>query len=280
MKDLLEKRFNVLFFLQYYTSQPQYQQQLQYSSAADVSSFSYTSPVVAYNNQGLLRQLAGKETTPSHGRPVVYNSAPAAPKQQYQSSPKVQYVSQTPSEYTSSQNAYSAPSPSSSAYSPNIYSQSQNAYSATQTGPSQNAYSAATGQPSAYTNSAPTAYSGAQADYDDSSNAYQQLTQKGLFTSNQGQPQAVTYQSGIAGQKYSFIQSPAPQEYQSARGQQASYVQSGAQQYSSAPQASSAVYETAAQSSPQVVYSQRAAQPQYYSSAPQSKYAKPGITYV
>lgn len=261
--------------MQYYSSQPQYQQQVQYSSAADVSSFSYTSPVVAYNNQGLLRQLAAKATTPTHGRPVVYNSAPSTPKQQYQSSPKVQYVSQAPSEYSSSQNAYSAASPSSSAYSPTVFSQSQSVYPASQTAASPNAYSTASVQPSAYTSSASSsaAYSGAQADYEDSSNTYQQ---KGLFTSNQGQLQAVTYQSGIAGQKYAFIQSPA-----AARAPQVSYVQSGAQQYSSVPQASSsAAYESAPQSSPQVVYSQQASQPQYYSSAPQSKYARPGITYA
>lgn len=277
-------------FLQYaysaqpqYQQQPQYQKQLQYSSAADVSSFSYSSPVVQYSNQGLVKQLAGKQTTPSHGRPVVYNSAPAASKpqyQQYQASPSVQYVSQNPTDY-SSQKAYAAPSASAGAYSANIFSASQSAYSTSPTASSSNAYSAAAGPSSAYSSSAgsPAYYSNSPAKYDDSSDAYQQVAQKNAYSSSQTQPQAVTYQSGLAGEKYSFVQSPNAQEYQSPKGLQTQYVQPSAQQYSTSPQASSSsVYESAAL--PQVSYSQQVPQSQYYSGVPQSKYVKPGIAFA
>ncbi|CAG9819850.1 unnamed protein product [Phaedon cochleariae] len=93
-----------------YAAQPQPQlqpqpQHIRYSSAADVSSFSYSSPVVEYNNLGLLHQLAGKNA-PSQAS-QSYNVAPSpkaqytspAPRVQYVSSPKVQYTSPSKSQY-------------------------------------------------------------------------------------------------------------------------------------------------------------------------------------
>lgn len=265
-----------------YQQQPQYNQQPQYSSAADVSSFSYSSPVVSYSNLGLLRQLAGKSTTPSHGTPVSYTPSQSSAKPQYQQPQgKVQYVPE--SNYQGSQNAYASPSTysdTSSSFSPTDYSAYSSAQSQSQpqaqspaTYQTRSAYPTVASQPRAQS---PSVYSQPQKSYEDASDTYQQLSQKSLFSTS-NQPQALTYQSGIAGRKYTYVQSPAQQTYQSANGPQVQYVQPAAQQYS--PQAaSSSAYETAA--SPEYSYSQQSPQAQYYSAAPQSKYSKPGITYA
>lgn len=54
---------------------------IQYSSAADVSSFSYSSPFVTYNNLGLLSQAVGKLAS-QHVQPVRLSSKTGAQQQQ------------------------------------------------------------------------------------------------------------------------------------------------------------------------------------------------------
>ncbi|XP_057672131.1 uncharacterized protein LOC130903811 [Diorhabda carinulata] len=230
--------------------------QIQYSSAADVSSFSYNSPIVSYSNLGLLKQIAGQAAS-ARDVPVNYNSEQPAktdsssqPKVQYISSPKVQF-SPSPVQYSSPKLQYTSP----------VKSQY-------------------TASPSAMftANAAP--------NYEE---IYQQLAQKAALTTSQqsAQLQQYTYQPA-APQRVTYQKSPAPVVYQyqksasAADNQEKAYAQAPAQQYTyQLPQE----YESGAQSSPQVFYSQgsqgsqtQAQAPQYYTLDSQGQ-AKGGVTY-
>lgn len=251
--------------------------------------------MVAYNSQGLLKQLAGKI---AGAAPTAYN-VPAATKSQYVSVQKVQYApapsaasntyAASPEAYSSGQRSYSAVP---NTYSANAaeyssvptYSQSSGAQSAVpvtySSSPSRysplKSYSSAQSSPESLYSANPSSYSTNAGEYDDANSAYQQLSQKASYSSAAQQPQAVTYQSSPVEQQVNFIPSQAVYQSQKPAAQQHRYnVATAPQQFQP-----SHTYETAAQSEPQYVYSQQAPQRQYYSAAPQIKYARAGVTYA
>ncbi|KAG5868826.1 hypothetical protein JTB14_022576 [Gonioctena quinquepunctata] len=254
-----------------YAPQPQ-QHSIPYSSAAEVSSFSYSSPVVQYNNLGLLHQLAGK-TASSQDSPVTYNTAPSskaqysatqyspAPKNQFAPSPKVQYSSAPRVQYSSPPRVQ--------------YTSSPNAYEETP-------------------------------NYEE---IYQQLLQKANYRAPAspaaGQYQEASYQQSPVAQREEYAQAPSPVAYQTkVASPQVAYTRTPSQYYSfQAPQATQAhqaqqaqqayqaqtpqvtpVYESSAQSAPEAYYGKSSAAAsevsQYYSPASHSRYAKPGVTYA
>ncbi|CAG9857182.1 unnamed protein product [Phyllotreta striolata] len=228
-----------------YTQQPK--QQVHYSSAADVSSFSYSSPVVSYNNLGLLQQLAGKGAS-SQDVPVSYTPSAQPSKQQYQPQPKLQYVSAPKVQYTSAPVQYSAPA--------------KPQYKTQPAAVAVNAYSASNAAPN----------------YEE---IYQQIAQKASYAAPEQQPQAYSPQ-----QKFVYTQADPRLVYQLAKGQQPgqeeAYSAAPSQQYSfQLPQE----VENQHQQHQQLVYAQpaQAQQHQYYTvgaQSAQSAQAKGNVQYA
>ncbi|XP_023312488.1 general transcriptional corepressor CYC8-like, partial [Anoplophora glabripennis] len=240
-----------------FASQPEPQQ---YSSAADVSSFSYSSPVVSYNNLGFLHQIIGKGAGAQQQQPQqqqqqqVYSAAPR---------PKVQYTS-SPSQYSAPQNTYDI----------------SNAYQ----GVAQKAAYSESPQAQYQAQAQAQAYAQAQAQAAQAQAlAEAQAQAKAQSQQQQSQAHAITFQtSSPVAQKLSYSSAPSYQAIQALQkpSAQVNYVGSPQQVAYSAPQGSSQAYETAAHSAPQISYSQPGAQPQYYSVPQGAKYLRAGITYA
>nr|CAI5857763.1 unnamed protein product [Callosobruchus analis] len=234
-----------------YSSQAQ-QHAIPYSSAADVSSFSYSSPVVSYNSRGLFQQLAGK--------------APAGTAQAatYSQPTKVQYI--TVPRTKSAPVSYS-PAKASSQSSAATYASSPSAYSASPSAYSQpGTPSAHSGTPTTYSEavaSQPSYAVPAAAGIEDGSAAYQQVAQKAAAYTR---PQAIVYQSNPAEHRVNYV--PSPDRYQASQKAAAQPVQ----YIRTAPQ----TFENADHSTQQYIYVQPQAARQYYAVPSQ----KQGVTYA
>nr|CAH7762100.1 unnamed protein product [Callosobruchus chinensis] len=254
-----------------YSSQPQ-QHTIPYSSAADVSSFSYSSPVVSYNSQGLFQQLAGKApagtaqaATYSQPTKVQYISVPRTKSAPVSYSPAKASSQSAAAAYASAPSAYSA---SPSAYSQPEYSQASSAYASSPGAYSQGSPSAHSGSPTTYSEavaSQPSYAAPAAAGLEDGSAAYQQVSQKAAAYTRP-QAQAIVYQSNPAEHRVNYV--PSPERYQASQKAAAQPVQ----YVRTAPQ----TFENADHSTQQYIYVQPQATRQYYAVPSQ----KQGITYA
>lgn len=157
-----------------YAAEPAQQSQTSYSPAADVSSFSYSSPAVQYNSQGYLHQLAGKLSAAApepqisgafsksafaaSGTPVSF-AAPAqkytfaSPAGAYSAVPKYQFAAAAPQQFVYAQ------APAAAQYVPQQFAGGA-AYAQLQAAQSQPVYAVSPSQFAAYSGKYATGGSG------------------------------------------------------------------------------------------------------------------------